>query len=134
MTEHIVVGVDDTPGSIDALALALKEAQHRSASVEVIHVWLEDGTFDEGAADAFLDRVIAAAQERSGTDIQPARRALSGVTPRHALVEASEGADLLVVGVRGHGSAIDRMLGSVSTACVHHAQCPVLVARPSRHR
>jgi nucleotide-binding universal stress UspA family protein len=45
------------------------------------------------------------------------------------LVDAAEGADLLVVGSRGHGGFVGLLLGSVSQQCVTHAPCPVLVVR-----
>jgi nucleotide-binding universal stress UspA family protein len=45
------------------------------------------------------------------------------------LVQAAEGADLLVVGSRGHGGFVGLLLGSVSQQCVTHAPCPVLVVR-----
>jgi nucleotide-binding universal stress UspA family protein len=45
------------------------------------------------------------------------------------LMEASEGADLLVVDSRGHNALTEALLGSVSRYCVHHAQCPVVVMR-----
>jgi nucleotide-binding universal stress UspA family protein len=130
MEQRIVVGIEDTPGARAAMSWALTEAQLRGASVEAIHVWLEDDTFDEAAARSMMNMVIADARAGTGSTVEPELTVLMGVTPRHALVEASGSADLLVVGVRGHGSAVDRMLGSVSTACVHHAHCPVLVVRP----
>ena len=47
--------------------------------------------------------------------------------PANVLVEASRGADLLVVGSRGHGTVVGMLLGSVSHHCVLHAECPVVV-------
>jgi nucleotide-binding universal stress UspA family protein len=45
------------------------------------------------------------------------------------LVNESEGADLLVVGNRGHGAFHGMLLGSVSIHCVTNATCPVVVVR-----
>ena len=47
--------------------------------------------------------------------------------PRHVLIEESKSADMLVLGRRGHGGFGGLLLGSVSSACVAHAHCPVLV-------
>jgi nucleotide-binding universal stress UspA family protein len=47
--------------------------------------------------------------------------------PRTALIEGSKNASLLAVGRRGHGGFRDLLVGSVSSACVAHAHCPVLV-------
>jgi nucleotide-binding universal stress UspA family protein len=49
--------------------------------------------------------------------------------PAEALVRAAAGAELLVVGSRGHGTFASIMLGSVSQHCVQHATCPVVVVR-----
>ena len=45
------------------------------------------------------------------------------------LVDAAEGADLLVVASRGHGGLAEALLGSVGQYCVHHAPCPVVIMR-----
>ena len=48
------------------------------------------------------------------------------------LVAAAEGADLLVVGCRGHGGLAGTLLGSVGQYCAHHAACPVVIMRGKR--
>lgn len=49
--------------------------------------------------------------------------------PAAVLLTAAEGADLLVLGCRGHGGFVGALLGSVSQHCVHHATCPVVIIR-----
>ncbi|HEY3467530.1 MAG TPA: universal stress protein, partial [Amycolatopsis sp.] len=58
------------------------------------------------------------------------RRVLVRERPRHALLDVSEEAQLVVVGSRGRGGFTGMLLGSTSQALVQHAQCPVLVVRP----
>ena len=48
------------------------------------------------------------------------------------LLEAAEGADLLVVGSRGRGGFASALLGSVSQNCAHHATCPLLIIRAAK--
>jgi nucleotide-binding universal stress UspA family protein len=72
------------------------------------------------------------------TALAPLRTAHPGVDvegrvvrghPAPILVEASKGAELLVVGSRGHGEFVGMVIGSVSEYCAEHAHCPVLVHR-----
>jgi nucleotide-binding universal stress UspA family protein len=59
-------------------------------------------------------------------DVATTWEAIEG-NPARALLAASEDADLLVVGSRGHGAFVGALLGSVSHQVVAHARCPVVV-------
>jgi nucleotide-binding universal stress UspA family protein len=82
--------------------------------------------------DRFEERVKMvldeALSEAFGQEIPPnvIPRVVRG-HPRDALIDASRHADMIVVGRRGHGGFGGLLLGSVSSACVAHAHCPVLV-------
>lgn len=82
-------------------------------------------------AEGWLRQFVAHADvDLHGLDV--AQTAVSGEHPAAALVRLSRNADLLVVGSRGRGGFVGLLVGSVSQQCVHHAECPVLVVRPSR--
>ena len=66
--------------------------------------------------------------ERTGAEVEVRPHVVEGRAAQ-VLVDASEGADLLVVGSQGHGG-FAAALGSVSQHCVSHAPCPVVVVRP----
>jgi nucleotide-binding universal stress UspA family protein len=86
----------------------------------------EEGCFQEDARKR-LDALIGDAVEQADS-----QRVNSLVIKGHAaeaLLEAADGADLLVVGSSGRGGFTQALLGSVSQHCVHHAPCPVLVMR-----
>ena len=76
---------------------------------------------------------VAAVAAKLGTN-QPASVTITAVHgfPAKSLMDASEGADLLVVGTRGGGGFGTLILGSVSSQVVHHAKCPVVVV-PAGH-
>lgn len=136
----IVVGVDDTPASAAALRWAVAEARRRSCSVDAISVWHMDygvvltsqamaAGFDiEPARVESARRAVLEAATEGVTEVE-LRRILVEGDPRKLLVEMSRDAQLLVVGNRGHSAITELVLGSVSSYCVHHATCPVVVVK-----
>jgi nucleotide-binding universal stress UspA family protein len=140
----IVVGVDGSDSSIAAARWAAQESRLRRARLRLVVVWhlsallyaaeafpppLTVNVEDEIRANAerALDRTIAAlGDDLDGIEIE--RWVRSG-TPTHVLCEASQRADLLVVGSRGHGGFTGLLLGSVSHQCAVHAPCPVVILR-----
>ena len=143
MAGRLLVGVDDSEGGRSALTWALREADLRHAAVDVLYAWAppwSEGFNTEWEADraaitgdarTMLAGVIAKSQAEAGSSIVPHVVVVEGISAGQALVEASANVELLVVGSRGHGGFVGLALGSVSTACVHHARCPVVVVRPS---
>lgn len=144
MAEKIVVGVDGSDGSVVALRWALREAQLRSASVDVVHSWhYPYAAYTEitGMAAGVVSRedLEKLGQEVLQHSLDDAGSATSGVEVKPILVqgaaaatllEAAAGADMLVVGSRGHGGFTGLLLGSVSQHVVHHAPCPAVVVPP----
>jgi nucleotide-binding universal stress UspA family protein len=144
----IVVGVDHSPGAKEALRFAAEEARLRGATIHAVHAWQygyigyvgPEGNVPLVGADIEQLRAAAeAALEASvrealpDTDVEIKLQAIQG-TPAGVLVEASAGADLLVVGSRGHGGFVGLLLGSVSQQCAHHAACPVVIVHPRREK
>jgi nucleotide-binding universal stress UspA family protein len=140
----IVVGVDHSAGAKKAVRFALDEAQMRHATLRAVHVWrfghigvtgiegalpAAGGELHEfrAAAAAALDATLREAiPDADGVEVE--RRVVEGA-PAAVLVEESRGADLLVVGSRGHGGFAQLLMGSVSQQCAHHAECPVVIVR-----
>ncbi|MCJ8506149.1 universal stress protein [Kocuria flava] len=131
----IVVGVDGSEGSVEALRWAARMAPVLGARIRAVGAWeyppeyagyvpIGSDNFDE----ITRKRAEAAVREAFGDDL-PEGLTTSVVFghPSRVLVEESEDAALLVVGRRGHGGFRGLLLGSVSAACVSHARCPVLV-------
>jgi nucleotide-binding universal stress UspA family protein len=137
--EHrIVVGVDGSRSSVDALAWAAQQAQFTGAVLEMITTWewptsygfgviIPEGWNPSDDAQKVLDGAIESVRQTHPEVTNRSRIVEGRAAP--VLVAASEGADLLVVGSRGHGEFAGMLLGSVSEHCVSNAHCPVLVLR-----
>lgn len=141
---RIVVGVDGSAGSLTALRWALDEAKLRGAQLDVVHAWTypyfvtppnvpmpmpprED--LEAGAQAVLEEAVHAVVPQDPGVAVHSA----CAEGPAAAtLVERATGADLVVVGSRGHGGFVGLLLGSVSQQVAHHAPCPVVIV-PARH-
>ncbi|GAB3484976.1 universal stress protein [Nocardiopsis coralliicola] len=139
-----VVGVDGSPDSAEALRYALAEAARKSASVTVVRAWQvippPDPVMVEMAGYAAERQAASsAAADATRAMVEEARtEATSGVEvdvqvvedqPAHALIAASSGADMIIVGSRGHGGFAGLLLGSVSQTLLHHATVPVVISR-----
>lgn len=136
---RIVVGVDGSEPSLQALAWAIRQAGLTGAVVDAVCAWqypvsfgwaVTDETDYHSLAAATLDKAIA--QTRQVDETVLVRPHVLERNAAQALLDLSVGADLLVVGSRGHGGFAGALLGSVSQHCVGHAACPVVVFRDRR--
>lgn len=149
----MVVGVDGSDGSRQALRLAAREATLRGATLYVVHAWqiplilalpersiagfavvsADDldriAQLSEQEAGRILDQALA---DLAGSDVEVVREVVEA-NAAEALVHASNGAELLVVGSRGRGGFSSLLLGSVSQHCLEHAICPVVVVPHGSH-
>ncbi len=139
---RIVVGVDGSQSSKAALAWAVRQAALTGARVDAVTAWQVPATWGYGysmaleipdlgqAAGRALGEVIAEeAAQAPEVEIRPV---VVQENAARALLDAAKGADLLVVGSRGHGGFTEAILGSVGQHCVHHATCPVVIIRGPR--
>jgi len=140
--EHrIVVGVDGSDPSKAALVWAIRQGRLTGATVEAVIAWelpVNYGTpaplmpprtdYEEVAREVITFAIADVSSPDEQVTIKG--KVVEGNAPR-VLLDASAGADLLVVGSRGHGGFAEALLGSVGQHCVHHATCPVVVIRDS---
>lgn len=135
---RIVVGVDGSTSSLDALRWAATQAELTGASLDVVMTWefptaygwaapYPDNFDPAGDTRRLLDETVRAVLgERPVVEVHP--QVIEG-HPAPSLIEAARGTQLLVVGSRGHGAFTGMVLGSVSEHCVSHSSCPVVVVR-----
>ena len=132
----VVVGVDGSPSSDRAVAIAFEQASFRGVDLVAVHAWSDSGVFEfpgvdwsqlQALGETTLSERLAGWQERYPDVL--VRRVVVADRPAHQLLEQAESAQLLVVGSRGWGGFAGMLLGSVSTAVIHGAKMPVIVSR-----
>ena len=144
-TGTVVVGVDGSPGARAALEFALQEADRRGVRLRVVvaarlpEYWAmasgmvapppesEIVAGARGVAREAVDAVLTARPDLASR-VAVSVDAVAG-EPAQVLLDAADGADVLVVGHRGRGAVRSALLGSVGLHCVLHAACPVTVVR-----
>ncbi len=138
MTYRIVVGVDGSEHSNAALRWALAEAEsHADGQLTAVLSWQVPflsfpGAFDreelEKAYKAFLIETVSAIAPKPAV---PLETLVAEGDPTETMVEASKGAHLLVLGIRGRSAFAGLLLGSVSQGAATSAHCPVVLVKRS---
>jgi nucleotide-binding universal stress UspA family protein len=129
----VVVGVDGSEPSQQALRWAARIADASGAHVDAVAVWHYSIPFGwampawDPRAD--MGKILNATVDAAFGPRHPAdmNQIVCEGNPVNVLLEHSAGALMLVVGSRGHGGFAGMLLGSVSAALAEHATCPVLV-------
>lgn len=135
-TAPVVVGIDGSPASEKAVAIAFDEASRRGADLVAVHAWSDAGVLDfpgfdfapfQQAAREVLAERLAGWQERY-PDVR-VERVVAFDRPAPQLLLQSQRAQLVVVGSHGRGGFAGMLLGSVSSAVVNSVKVPVVVVR-----
>ncbi len=134
---RIVVGIDGSDASLAALEWAARQAEFIDASLHVVAAWewptsfgwslIPEGFDPAGDAKGMIDPLITALRA-AHPRIDVVAKIVEG-HPAPVLIQESSGAELLVVGSRGHGEFVGMLIGSTSEHCVANARCPVVVFR-----
>jgi nucleotide-binding universal stress UspA family protein len=140
VTRKVIVGVDGSAPSKAALRWAARICERTGNPIEAVIAWEWPRSYgwspmlEEWHPDAEAEKML----QQTLDDVFGSQRPAGVVAsvrhgaPRNVLIEASDGAEMLVVGSRGHGGFTGLLLGSVSAACAEHAHCPVVVVREPR--
>ncbi len=137
-SRRVVVGVDGSPASYEALRWAVRHARLIGATVDAVAVYDVPGAAGWSAPAVDADFDAKESRQALSDEIQavlvqvgevPLEEHLVRGNPAKALIGASDGAELLVVGSRGRGGFASLLLGSVSQQCATHASCPVVIVR-----
>lgn len=133
----VVVGVDGSEASRDALRWAVRYARMAGTTVRVVTAWYFPASYGWAPtpliAEVDLEADARLAQKQVLEEIALTEGPVTVQTeivegpPALVLLREAADAELLVVGSRGHGAFAGMLLGSVSEHCVHHATCPVVV-------
>jgi nucleotide-binding universal stress UspA family protein len=139
----VVVGIDGSPVSEDALAFAFDAAAARHVPLVAVHTYkmtffepvgalmVDWGSIATDEGEVLAERMAGWTERYPDVDVQRV------VVPGRAsaeLVRRSETAQLMVVGSHGRGGLAGLFLGSVSHAVLHRARCPLAIVRPRKSR
>jgi nucleotide-binding universal stress UspA family protein len=136
-SHRIVVGIDGSNSSLSALEWAARQAEFTDASLDIVASWewptsygwsVVPGGYDpSGDLRSMIEPILETLRVAHPRVVVQAK-ILEG-HPAPVLIRESMGAELLVVGSRGHGEFVGMLIGSVSEHCVANASCPVVVFR-----
>jgi nucleotide-binding universal stress UspA family protein len=137
-SKMIIVGVDGSEGSRQALNWAISEAKLRECAIEIVHAWNFNPPMDpiggfilipdkdlQESAQLVVNNMLNSVSETASSI------AISTLVKRGSasqiLMDRASTAELLVVGRRGRGGFIGLLIGSTAAQVSHHAQCPVVI-------
>jgi len=131
---RIIVGVDGSTSSLDALRYAATLSTALGRPLDLVTTWVSPGSLSYYArGERSPEDDAKSIQDEAVTDVfddEPppglTKRVIAGPATSTLITESTT-ASMLVLGSRGHGGFVGLLLGSVSAACAEHAHCPVLI-------